>query len=246
VSESLAKLHWPNQNALGKRLKPGMPGGDWCVVVGVAADVHHWAADVDIEPTAYYPYTQVPLASLPMLEGNMGIAVRSPNTDGLLSSIRTALGEVDKTVPVYDVKGMEEMVAESGSLRRFDMWLIGTFAGLALTLATVGIYGVIAYAVSQRTREIGIRIALGAQRRDVLQLIIGQGAKLALAGVIAGLFGAFVLSRLMSSLLFGVGPRDLVTFSVVPWMVLVVILIGCYVPARRATRVDPVVTLRCE
>ena len=246
VSESLAKLHWPNQNALGKRLKPGMPGGDWCVVVGVAADVHHWAADVDIEPTAYYPYTQVPLASLPLLEGNMGIAVRSPNSDGLLSSIRTALGEVDKTVPVYDVKGMEEMVAESGSLRRFDMWLIGAFAGLALTLATVGIYGVIAYAVSQRTREIGIRIALGAQPRDVLQLIIGQGAKLALAGVIAGLFGAFVLSRLMSSLLFGVSPRDLVTFSVLPWMVLVLILVGCYIPARRATRVDPVVTLRCE
>jgi putative ABC transport system permease protein len=141
---------------------------------------------------------------------------------------------------------MEEMVAESGSLRRFDMWLIGTFAGLALTLAAVGIYGVIAYAVSQRTQEIGIRIALGAQRRDVLQLIIGQGAKLALAGAIAGLFGAFVLSRLMSSLLFGVSPRDLVTFSVVPWMVLVLILVGCYIPARRATRVDPVVALRCE
>jgi putative ABC transport system permease protein len=246
VSESLAKLYWPNQNALGKRLKPGMPGGDWCVVVGVAADVHHWAADVDIEPTAYYPYTQVPVQFLPLLEGNMSIAVRSQNTSGLLSSIRTALGEVDKTVPVYDVKDMEEMVVDSSSLRRFDMWLIGTFAGLALALAAVGIYGVIAYAVSQRTREIGIRIALGAQRTDVLRLIMGQGAKLAFAGVIAGLFGGFLLSRLMSSLLFGVSPRDWATFSVVPWIVLALILAGCYIPARRATRVDPVIALRVE
>ena len=246
VSESLAKLYWPNENALGKRLKPGMPGGDWYVVVGVASDVHHWAADVDIEPTVYYPYTQVPPAFLPTLEGNMSIAVRSQNSAGLLSSIRTAMGEVDKTVPVYDIKGMEEMVAESGALRRFDMWLIGTFAGLALTLAGVGIYGVIAYGVSQRTREIGIRIALGAQPGDVLRLIVGEGAKLALSGVLAGLFGAFVLSRWMSSLLFGVSPRDLATFSVVPWMVLALTLFGCYIPARRATKVDPVVALRSE
>jgi putative ABC transport system permease protein len=153
---------------------------------------------------------------------------------------------VDKTVPVYDIKGMEEMVAESGALRRFDMWLIGTFAGLALTLAGVGIYGVIAYGVSQRTREIGIRIALGAQPGDVLRLIVGEGAKLALSGVLAGLFGAFVLSRWMSSLLFGVSPRDLATFSVVPWMVLALTLFGCYIPARRATKVDPVVALRSE
>jgi ABC-type antimicrobial peptide transport system permease subunit len=223
-----------------------MPGGDWYVVVGVASDVHHWAADVDIEPTVYYPYTQVPPAFLPTLEGNMSIAVRSQNSAGLLSSIRTAMGEVDKTVPVYDIKGMEEMVAESGALRRFDMWLIGTFAGLALTLAGVGIYGVIAYGVSQRTREIGIRIALGAQPGDVLRLIVGEGAKLALSGVLAGLFGAFVLSRWMSSLLFGVSPRDLATFSVVPWMVLALTLFGCYIPARRATKVDPVVALRSE
>jgi putative ABC transport system permease protein len=246
VSESLAKLYWPNENALGQRLKPGMPGGDWCVVIGVAADVHHWAADVDIEPTAYYPYTQVPPAFLSLLEGNMSIAVRSQNSAGLLSSIRAALADVDNSVPMYEVKSMEEMVAESGSLRRLNMWLIGAFAALALTLAAIGIYGVIAYGVSQRTREIGIRIALGAQPGDVLRLILAQGAKLALAGVIAGLVGAFILSRLMSSLLFGVSPRDLATFSIVPWMVLILVLIGCYIPARRATTVDPVVALRYE
>jgi putative ABC transport system permease protein len=246
VSESLAKLYWPGENALGKRLKPAMPGGEWCMVVGVAADVHHWAADIDIEPTVYYPYAQVPAAFLPLLEGNMGFAVRSRKSAGLLSSIQAAVGDVDKTVPVYDVRGMEEMVADSGSLRRFDMWLIGAFAGLALALAAVGIYGVMAYSVSQRTREIGIRIALGAQKRSVLLLVMGQGAKLALAGVVVGLVGAFALARLMDSLVFGVSPRDLTTFSVVPWIVLVSILVGCFIPARRASRVDPMVALRYE
>jgi predicted permease len=246
VSESLAKLYWPKENALGKRLKPEVTGGEWCTVVGVVADVRHWAADVDVEPTAHYPYTQVPEAFLPLLEGNMAIAVRSRNAAGLLSSIRAAVAEVDKTVPVYEVKNMEEMVAESGSLRRFDMWLIGAFAALALTLAGLGIYGVMAYSVSQRTREIGIRIALGAQGWNVLRLIMEQGAKLALAGVVAGLVGAFALTRVMASLLFGVSPTDLATFSVVPFMVFILILVGCYVPARRATRLDPVVALREE
>ena len=246
VSQSLAKLYWPNENALGKRLKPEMPGGDWCVVVGVAADVHHWAADVDIEPTAYYPYTQIPAAFMPLLEGNMSFAVRSQNATGLLSSIRAAVGEIDKTVPVYQVKSMEEMVSDSGALRRFDMWLIGAFAALALALAAVGIYGVMAYSVSQRTREIGIRIAMGAQQKNVLLLVLTQGAKLALAGVAVGLVGAFALANLMASFVFGVSTRDLATFAAVPLVALVLILAGCYFPARRAAKVDPMVALRCE
>jgi putative ABC transport system permease protein len=246
VSESLAKLYWPKESALGKRLRPELPGGEWYTVVGVAADVRHWAADVDIEPTAYYPYTQWPEAFLPMLEGSMTIAVRSNNAGGLLSSIRTAVGDVDRTVPVFDVKSMEEMVSDSGSLRRFDMWLIGAFAALALTLAGLGIYGVMAYSVSQRTREIGIRVALGAQGWNVLRLIMEQGAKLALAGVVVGLVGAFALTRVMASLLYGVSPTDLGTFSLVPLMVLALILVGCYIPARRATKLDPVVAIREE
>jgi putative ABC transport system permease protein len=247
VSESLAKLYWPKEDAIGKRIKPEITGGEWYGVVGVAADVRHWAADVtDVEPTAYYPYTQVPEAFLPQLEGSMSIAVRSGNSAGLLSSIRAAVAEVDATVPVYGVKSMEEMVADSGSLRRFDMWLIGTFATLALTLAAVGIYGVMAYSVSQRTREIGIRVALGAQRNNVLRLIMGQGAKLAVAGVVVGVVGAFALTRLMASLLFGVSARDLGTFSLVPVIVLALILVGCYIPAYRATKLDPLDALREE
>jgi putative ABC transport system permease protein len=138
------------------------------------------------------------------------------------------------------------MVSDSGSLRRFDMWLIGAFAALALLLAAVGIYGVMAYSVSQRTREIGIRLALGAPRHNVLGLILGQGAKLAVAGVLVGLIGAFALTRLMQSLLFGVSPRDFGTFSFVPAIVLALILVGCYIPARRATKLDPLVALREE
>jgi len=247
VSKSLAKLYWPKEDALGKRLKPELTSGQWCTVIGVAADVRHWAADItDVEPTAYYPYTQVPPAFLPLLEGSMSFAVRSDNSVGLLGSVRTAVADIDKTVPVYGVKSMDEMVSDSGSLRRFDMWLIGTFAALALTLAAVGIYGVMAYSVSQRTREIGIRIALGAPRQNVLRLILGQGAKLAVAGVLIGIVGAFALTRLMESLLFGVSPRDFGTFSFVPAIVLALILVGCYIPARRATRLDPVVALREE
>ena len=247
VSESLAKLYWPKEDALGKRLKPELAGGDWYQVVGVAADVRHWAADVtDVEPTAYYPYMQVPEPFLPQLEGSMSIAVRSANSAGLLDSIRSAVSQVDATVPVYGVKSMEEMVSDSGSLRRFDMWLIGTFASLALILASVGIYGVMAYSVSQRTREIGIRVALGASRSNVLRLIMGQGAKLALIGVFVGILGALGLSRLMESLLFGVSARDLATFSLVPLIVLSLILIGCYVPAYRATKLDPLDALREE
>jgi putative ABC transport system permease protein len=247
VSKSLAKLYWPGQDALGKRIKPQMPGGEWCTVIGVAADVRHWTADVtDVEPTAYYPYTQIPESFLPLTEGNMAIAVRSRTSSDPLSAIRAAVREVDKTVPLFQVQALDQMLSDAGSLRRFDMWLIGGFAGLALVLAAIGIYGVMAYSVSQRTREIGIRMALGAQRRTVLQLVLRQGAKLAIAGVALGIIGALGLTQLMASLLFGVSARDWATFSIVPWIVLAMIMAGCYVPARRAARVDPIVALRDE
>jgi predicted permease len=246
VSKSLADLYWPGQDAMGKRLKPELAGGEWCTVVGLSADVRHWATDVAIEPTAYYPYTQLPGAFLPLVESSMSFAVRSAQPAGLLHSIQSAVGDIDKTVPVYDVKTMEQMVADSGSLRRFDMWLIGVFSALALALASIGIYGVMAYSVSRRTREIGIRMALGARRPDVLRLMLREGAKLALTGVALGVFGAVAVTRLMASLLYQVSPSDPGTFSLVPFLALTLILLGCYIPARRATKVEPVVALRDE
>ena len=247
VSESLAKRYWPGESPVGKRLKPNFKGSQWCTVVGMVGDVRHWGADVDIEPTAYYPYTQIPDALVPLLEANMSVAVRSGVAEGaLLQQIRGAVGQIDKSVPVYQVQSMDQLVADAGSLRRFDLSLLGSFSGLALMLAAIGVYAVMAYSVTQRTQEIGIRIALGARSKDVLMLILREGMKLALAGVIAGVVAAFLLRRVTANLVYGLDGSSPVIFSVVPLMIVAVILLACYLPALRATKVDPMVALRNE
>lgn len=245
VSEVLARRYWPNEDPIGKRLKPEIPNASFYTVVGEAADVRHWGLDVELEPTAYYPYTQVPVSVLPLLEKNMSIAVRG-NSAGIVPSVRAAVGEIDKTVPVFNVRTMDDLFADSGSERRFDMALLLSFAGLALVLSAIGVYGVIAYSVAQRTREIAIRMAVGAQRSDVLRMVLTQGAKLAFIGVVAGTIAALTLSKLMASLLYEVNPRDLLTFSTVPLILVLVILLACYIPARRAASVEPNSALRYE
>ncbi len=247
VSESLARKYWPGENPVGKRLKPDFKGSSWCTVVGVVGDIRHWGADVDIEPTAYYPYTQIPDTIRQLLEANMAVAIRSTlGESDLLHSIRAAVADVDKNVPVYEVKTLDSMVTDSGSLRRFDLSLLGMFSGLALALAAIGVYAVMAYSVSQRTKEIGIRIALGACSKDVLYLILRQGARLAFAGVVAGVLAALLLRRIMASLLYGLGATDPLIFSIVPLLIVLVILLACYLPAHRASKVDPIVALRCD
>jgi putative ABC transport system permease protein len=247
VSESLARKYWPGENAVGKRLKPKIAGSSWCVVVGVAADVRHWGADVVIEPTAYYPYSQVPESTRSLVEANMGIAIRSRMAQAeLLKSINAAVAKVNQNVPVYGVKTMDSMVSDSGSLRNFDLWLLTAFSLLALSLAAVGVYAVMAFSVSQRTREIGIRMALGANSRDVMRLVLRQGARLAIAGAIAGVVSAFFLRRIMASFLFGLSANDPIVMSIVPCLMVLVILMACWLPARRATRIDPMVALRYE
>jgi putative ABC transport system permease protein len=247
VSESLARKYWPGESAVGKRLKPEIAGGSWCLVVGVGADVRHWGADVAIEPTAYYPYAQVPESMRSLVEANMGIAIRSGLAQSeLLHSIDRAVAAVNQNVPIYDVQTMDSMLSDSGSLRNFDLSLLGAFSLLALSLAAVGVYAVMAFSVSRRTREIGIRIALGAHSRDVLRLILRQGARLAITGSIIGAVCAFFLRRIMASFLIGLSANDPLVLSIVPCIMVLVILLACWLPARRATRIDPMVALRFE
>jgi putative ABC transport system permease protein len=247
VSESLAQRYWPDSDPIGHHLRPNIADAPWYTVVGMAADVHHLGLDQGIEPTAYYPYTQIPKSVLPLIEASMTVVARTAgNVTGLRESIREAVAAVDKGVAVYQMQTAEQMVADAGSLRRFDMWLIGVFAVLALVLAGVGVYGVMAYSVSQRTREIGITIALGAQRRDVLRMVLMEGARMALIGVGLGVVGAIALTRVMQSLLYEVSPTDVATFALVALMVLALILAACLVPSMRATRIDPIAALRCE
>jgi len=247
VSQSLAQKYWPGKSALGKRLKPNFKGSSWCTVVGVATDVRHWGADVDIEPTAYYPYTQVPDSIRHLVETDMSVAVRSSMAAGdLLHSMRAAVATVNASTPLFDVQTMDAMVEDSGSLRRFDLSLLGGFSLLALALAAIGVYGVMAYSVAQRTREIGVRMALGAQEADVVGLILKQGARLALIGVVLGAGASIVLRKVMANVIYGLSGTDPVVLGVVPAVILVVVLLACSLPARRATKVDPVIALRAE
>ncbi len=247
VSESLAREYWPGESAIGKRIKPRLAGSPWYTVVGVAADVRYWGAGAAVEPTAYYPYSQVPKSVLAIAEANMGIALRSRLAqNALLHAIAEAVADVNPQVPVYDVKTMETMVADSDSLRNFDLLLLGSFSLLALALAAVGVYAVMAYSVSKRTREIGIRIALGAQTGDVLRLILYQGAKLAIVGSVIGVGAAFLLRKFMASMLYGVSANDPLVLSLIPCFMVAVILVASWLPARRATRIDPVTALRYE
>ncbi len=247
VSESFARKYWPGESAVGKQIKPRFAGSWWCVIVGVAADVRHWGRDVAIEPTAYYPYTQVPDTMRSRVEASMGIAARSRvEQKALLRSIRTAVADIDSEAPVYDAKTMESMLADSDSLRNFDLLLLAGFSFLALTLAAVGVYSVMAYAVAQRTREIGIRMALGASSRDVLRLVLQQGARLAVVGSIIGVIGGFFLRRIMASFLYGLSANDPLVLCFVPWIMISVMVLACWLPARRATKIDPMAALRYE
>jgi len=246
ISQSLADRYWPKTNPIGRSLHPNIGDAPWYTVIGVAADVHHQGLESDIEPTAYYPYTQMAKSMTSVIEKTTTIVVKSSNPTGLTDSIRSAVASVDKTVPIFEMQTVNQLLLDAGSLRRFDMWLFGAFAGLALLLAAIGIYGVMAYLVAQRTREIGIRMALGAKRADVMRMIVSHGAKMAAAGVIVGAIGSFALTRVMASLLYQVSPTDLWTFFFVTIGVFTFILLACYVPSLRATRVDPNVALRCE
>ena len=247
VNESFARKYFPHETALGQRLQLGAPARIWnnerlttFEIVGIVGDVKSSGLSSEAEPTYYVPASQAPLQ-------NMTVLVRTlSDPTALVPALRSAVLAIDPNQPITSIKTMENIVADSIAQPRLSMMLMGLFGMLALVLATVGIYGLLSYAVTQRTQEMGIRMALGARMTDVLTLILKQGMILVLVGEVLGLFGAFALTRLLKALLFGVTPTDAPTFIAVSIVLTGVALVACYLPARRATKVDPLVALRYE
>jgi putative ABC transport system permease protein len=243
IDENFARQYWPDQDPIGKRLKYGGadPGNPWTTVVGVLANVKYNGLDQESPRVQIYlPYKQSTFLGASLVIRTAG------DPKNLVAAVRNEVSAIDPDLPIYEVRTMNEVINESVASRRLYMTLLGIFAGVAMILAAIGLYGVMAYSVAQRAHEIGIRMALGAQPGDVLRLVVKQGMALTLAGVATGLICAFALTRLLSSLLFGVSATDLSTFVIISVILAGVALVACFVPARRATKVDPMIALRYE
>jgi predicted permease len=250
VDEVFAQKYFPNQNPVGKRVNLNRSAG-LAEIVGVVGHVKQWGLATDDQQSLrsglYIPCLQMPNDFIAMAPSGSAVMVRASGASaGLLESIRRLSAQMSNQQVIYGAQTMDSLISDSVASQRFSMILLVVFAVLALVLAAVGIYGVISYVVGQRGHEIGIRMALGAQPQDILRLILSRGGKLAGLGVAVGLAAAFGLTRLMASLLFGVGATDPLTFAGVAVLLTLVALTACYVPARRATKVDPVVALRYE
>jgi len=239
VDETLAQRFWPNEDPLGKRVQRGN-SGSWRTVVGVISNAKQYSHEKEPPIAVYFPFEQY-------LARSMFLVIRtSIDPLKLTPAITREIQELDPEMPVYDLNSMDQRLYDSLARRRFAMLLLGVFAVIALILAAIGIYGVMVYSVSQRTHEIGIRMALGAQRANILNLVIRQALVLASIGTVIGLTGAFALTRIMSSLLYGISATDPFTFVITPLVLGGTALLAAYVPARRAAKVDPMVALRCE
>jgi putative ABC transport system permease protein len=238
VSESLANTYWPGEDAIGKRLM--IDDRQWRSVVGIVHDIRHDGLDRPPRPTIYIPLAQYSRPALTLL-------VRTDsNPAQFIGPTREAVAEVEKNQPLFGIQTMEQTLSKSVSMKRFLLMLIGIFAAIAIVLGTVGVYGLLAYFVSHRSREIGIRIALGAKRSEVVWHIVKHAAVLGLTGVGIGVLGALALSRTLSGMLFGVSPTDVWTFTVAPVLLFLIVLLASFLPGRAAARVDPMTALRGE
>ncbi|MFI5280264.1 MAG: FtsX-like permease family protein, partial [Gemmatimonadales bacterium] len=243
VDDEMVRRYWPNTDPIGKRITFNRLTDTniaWITVVGVVGHMKHEGLDAQARVQYYFPIAQ---NALPFL----GFAVRTTNEPTTaLADIRAAVRSVDPDLPLANINTMEMLIDQTTGPRRFSMLLLGSFAGLALVLASIGLYGVMSYTVTQRARELGVRVALGAASRDVLTLVLGQGARLAVVGVAIGLVASLAVTRVMKDMLFGVSATDPVTFVAISTVLLAVALLASYLPARRATKVDPIEALRSE
>jgi predicted permease len=242
INETFAREFFPDAEAIGRRILPGESGQPVArEIVGVVADIRHAGLDVEPTPEYYVPYQQASVDDLT-------VVVRTTGTQpsAIAMPVRESIRAIDKEQPVYNIRPMTQLIDDSVAQRRFNMALLGGFALLALVLASIGIYGVMSYSVAQRTREIGVRIALGAQPRDVLRTVLSQALILTVMGLVLGVFGAIALSKFLVTLLFGIKPTDPLTFALVSIVLGTIAIVACFIPARRATKIDPLVALKAE
>jgi predicted permease len=250
IDDVFERSFFPNENPIGKRVHLQQFNVQ-AEIVGVVGHIKQWGPGTDpksaVEAQFYYPFMQLPEKLMPMVANAVAVVLRTAGDPAaVMNQVRTAVQQVDSRDVIYGVQTMDEVIAGSVAARRVSMILLGIFAALALILSCVGIYGVISYVVGQRTHEIGVRMALGAQRRDVMRLVLGEGVRMTLFGVAAGAAASLGLTRFMADELFGVTPQDPLTFAAVAVVLTLVALLACYLPARRAVKVDPMVALRYE
>jgi putative ABC transport system permease protein len=246
INETMAKQYFSSKDPVGSRIQTGDPdpNAPWETIVGVVGDVKYSGLDSGPGPTIYVPYNE---NGWVMWSREMYLVVRSSgNTTDLVPAIRTQLAGMDSAVPLAQIRTMKELLDESLVQQRFRTWLISGFAALALLLSAIGLYALISYSVSQRTREIGVRVALGAKRSNVLGMVLREGMQLLVCGLLLGLVGAFSVTRIIRSLLYSTSSTDALSFIVTSLTLIAVALLACYIPARRATKVDPMVALRYE
>jgi putative ABC transport system permease protein len=240
VNEQLARRVWPNESAIGKRVRLGGSDASWATVIGVVGTTKHFRLSEDPLDQAYVPYLQRPL----IFTEAVVRAARDPTV--LANAIRAAVWRVDRDQPVWRVRTMDAVLDEARGGPKLTVWLMTAFAALALVLAAIGVYGVMSYAVARRTQEVGIRMALGARRTQVLLMVLREGMRTIGLALVVGLAAAAAATRLLASQLFGVSATDPLTFAAVPILLGLVALVACYLPALRASRVDPIVALRTD